>query len=92
MELKDVEKLARLARIEMSEAEQSEFARNMESILGYIGQIQSVSAEIGGQKIGTVYNVMREDANPNQGGLYTEALLAEALETKDGYVKVKRIL
>ncbi len=92
MTIDDVNKLATLARIDMSDAEKQEFLGNMESILKYIGQIQEVSTEVLERKVGDVYNVLREDENPTESGKYTEKILAEAPETQDGYFKVKQIL
>ena len=37
-------------------------------------------------------NVVREDINPSEPGLNTEKILQEAPETKDGYIKVKKVL
>ncbi len=45
MTLKEVEKLAELARIEIPENETQEFLDNLESILVYVGQIQEVVVE-----------------------------------------------
>jgi len=92
MTLKDVEKLALLARIEMPEAEKQDFLDKIPSILEYIGQIQEFSGEAPEKKIGDNYNVMRDDENPRDSGMYTEKILAQAPEKQDGYFKVKKIL
>ncbi len=98
MTLKEVEKLAELARLEIPENEMQEFLDNLQSILGYVGQIQEVAAEkISNFQVpisneNQIYNVMREDENPRESGTYTEKILAEAPETQDGYFKVKQIL
>ena len=92
MELSIIDGLAKLARLDMTEGEKAEIACNFSSILGYINQIQSVSAEMPEQNFGLVRNVAREDANQNNGGEYTEALLAFAPAKQSGYFKVKKIL
>ncbi len=92
MTIKDVEKLALLARIDISPAEKEEFLNNLESILKYVGQIQEVSVETGDREVGEVHNVMREDTNPRESGIYTEKMLEQAPATQDGYIKVKQIL
>ncbi len=92
MTIKDVEKLALLARIDISPAEKEEFLNNLESILKYVGQIQEVSVETGDREAGEVRNVMREDTNPRESGTYTEKMLEQAPATQDGYIKVKQIL
>ncbi len=97
MTIKDVEKLALLARVEISDAEKQEFLANMESILDYVGQIQEVVTDAGIMNYelrikNEIHNVMREDDNPRESGQYTEKILANAPETRDGYFKVKQIL
>ena len=93
MTIKDVEKLAMLARIELPENEKQEFLDNLESILKYIGQIQEVSGlDSPVSDVGEIYNVMREDVNPRESGIYTQKILAQAPDKQDGYFKVKQIL
>jgi len=91
MELKDVEKLSQLARIEMSEDEKKELLGDLQSILGYVDQIESVDVD-DVEPDYTLTNVMREDENPHEKGVYTEELLGSAPREKDGYIKVKQIL
>lgn len=92
MTLEDVEKLAKLARIEIPNSEKQEFLDNLESILKYVGQIQEVSVGEMKREVGEVHNVMREDGNVRESGIYTEKILAEAPAKQDGYFKVKKIL
>jgi len=96
MTIDDVHKLALLARIEMSLEEKQEFLENMESILGYVDIIKKATIDDLGadieREIGEIRNVMREDENPHESGLYTEILMAEAPDTQDGFLKVKQIL
>lgn len=42
MEIKDVENLAALARIELTEEEKNELLHDMDSILGYVKQIEEI--------------------------------------------------
>lgn len=92
MTIDDVNKLATLARIEMSAEEKQEFLQNMESILGYVDQIKKATVEGIEREIGDVRNVMREDADPHESGAYTDKILAQAPGTQDGFLKVKQIL
>ncbi len=91
MELKDVEKLAELARIEMNDDEKKELLGDLQSILGYVDQIESVEVQ-DIEPDYTITNVMREDEEPHAKGMYTEELLNSAPQKKDGYIKVKQIL
>lgn len=90
----DIKKLADLARIKVDEKDAEALAGQIGSILGYVGQIKEVSGGVVSDEVqfGTSVNAFREDANENPGGTYTEALLREAPQKQDGYVKVKKIL
>jgi len=92
MEIKDIENLANLCRIELSDEEKKELLVEMDSILGFVDQIQEV--ETGDLKVeeGDLRNIMREDENPYIGGEFSEALLAEAPSREGDYIKVKKIL
>ena len=92
MNIQDVEKLAQLARIDISEGEKEELLKDLQGILGYIDQVQAVSVDMGEREAGELRNVMREDVNPHEPGVYTEKILASAPATENGYVKVKQIL
>lgn len=92
MELKDIEKLAELSRIEMSQEEKEKILGEMDSILGFVDQIQKADVDITEREAGEVRNIMREDGEPHESGKYTEDILREAPKTRDGYVEVKKIL
>lgn len=87
----DIEKLAELAKIRIPEGKAQGFLNDFESILGYVKQIEGV--EIGEVKESFfLKNILRADANPHETGVLSEALLAAAPETHDGFVKVNKIL
>jgi len=103
MQLEEIKKLANLARIDMSEEEMKEIAKDFDSILAYVGQVKeakSISArqdldEVSDEKKPEDYflhNVMREDVVTNKSGEYTEKILKDATDTQDGFLKVKQIL
>ncbi|MFC1802073.1 Asp-tRNA(Asn)/Glu-tRNA(Gln) amidotransferase subunit GatC [Patescibacteria group bacterium] len=92
MELKDIKKLTELARIDVSEEEQKELLGEMDSILGFIGQIQKADVDIAEREVGDVRNIMRDDVDPHESGKYTEGILREAPKTQKGYFEVKKIL
>jgi len=92
MEIKDIEKLAELSRIEMSDEEKTTMLSEMDSILGFVDQIQEATTGEIEPKVGAVYNVFREDENPHESGEHTEDILREVPKTRDGYVEVKKIL
>lgn len=91
----DVAKLAELSRIEITEAEQSKYEKEIGSIMSFVDRIQKIGdsgASSADRTVGSVKNVFRDDINPHESGVYTEKLMNEAHDKADGYVKVKKIL
>ena len=88
----DIEKLAELSRIDVTEEEVIKFSKDFESILEYVNELNEVTAEEIEKEAGTLRNVLRKDSKPHEKGMYTEALLSAAPERKKNYLKVKKIL
>ena len=88
----DIEKLAKLSRLKLTEAEKEKYQKDMESILAYVGVIDA--AKIGDMKLtmGEVRNIMRNDNHPHESGMYTDELIKLAPKSENGRVKVKKIL
>jgi aspartyl-tRNA(Asn)/glutamyl-tRNA(Gln) amidotransferase subunit C len=87
----EIKKLGDLAKIEVSDSEAEDFRKDLDSILAYVDQIQKVDVgDIEPEYM--VKNVVREDENPSAPGEFTEEILAEAPDTQDGFIKVKKIL
>ena len=90
MEIKDVENLAGLARLELSMEEKKAMLKDMGGILDYVKQIEGV--EVG--DISPEYNiknVWREDEIvPRE---FSHELIVEQFpDAQDGFLKVKKIL
>jgi len=92
IEKKDIEKLAVLSRIEVSEEEKDILRKDMESILAYVSQIKEAVSEVPPKEAGELRNVMRGDNNPHHKGAYTKEIMDEVPDKENGYVKVKQIL
>jgi aspartyl-tRNA(Asn)/glutamyl-tRNA(Gln) amidotransferase subunit C len=93
MEKKDILHLANLARIRISEEEAGSLATDIESVLAYVSDVNTIAADANlTKKVGVVHNVFRKDEVTNEPGSYTDALLAEAPEVKGRHLKVKKIL
>lgn len=90
MEIKDVENLAGLARIELSEEEKKELLSDMDSILGYVKQIEDMKVEDVEPEY-SVYNVVREDES-DQREFGKELITSQFPDSQDGFLKVKKIL
>ncbi len=83
----DVEKLAKLARISITDEEKSQFGKEIESILGYVSEIQEVAKE--GKQTISIKNVMREDVAVNTD---PKNLIESAPHTEGDFIAVKKIL
>ncbi len=90
MNIKDVENLAELAKLELSAEEKKSLLHDMEGILGYVKQIEEV--EVGDVKVVDVpHNVWREDqAEPRK--FSKELITKQFPASQDGFLKVKKIL
>jgi len=88
----DIEKVARLARLELSEDEKETFGSQMEQILAYMEQlnrIDTTGVEPTSHAI-PISNVFRDDdVKPS---LPQEEVLGIAPEQGDGHFKVPRII
>jgi aspartyl-tRNA(Asn)/glutamyl-tRNA(Gln) amidotransferase subunit C len=87
----EVKNLANLARIEITEAEADSLTVELDSILGYVGQIKDAS---GGEALNNpvLKNVLREDVPTNKDNEFTEDILNNAPGREGNYLKVKKIL
>lgn len=93
MEISDIQHLAKLSRIKISDEEAGHIKKDIESVLDYVSVVNDITADAGiTKKVGAVYNVFRPDEVKNETGGETETLLAEAPERDGNYLKVKKIL
>lgn len=89
----DVLKLARLARISLSDAEVEEFSGELSAILQYVEQLSSVNVEglAPTNQVTGLTNVMRGDEVIDYG--YAPAdLLKNVPAVENGQLKVKRMI
>jgi|SRR6266567_984699 len=89
----DVLKLARLARLDLTEEEVANFPKELTEILHYVEQLAAV--EVTGLKptnqVTGLTNVMREDKVVDYGYAPKE-LLKNAPHVQDDHLKVKRMI
>lgn len=96
----EIEHLAKLARLQLSEKEKTKFSRELSEVLGYVEKLNKVKTPnpTDTYEVAELVNVYREDKvsdiwktdkNPQKN---TEKLLANAPEKKDRYWKVKQVL
>jgi len=89
----DVLKLARLARLSLSEEEIERYARELTEILHYVEQLQAVDTtgiEPTNQVTGLT-NIMRED-KVERYGYDVSDLLKNVPSVQDSQIKVKRMI
>ena len=86
--------LARLARVDIEENEAEKISHEFEGILSYVGEVKKATENHTAHSTPAfaLKNVMREDNNPHESGIYTEAILKEAPSREGDYLKVKKIL
>ncbi len=93
MKREDVEHLAKLARIAVTDGEADALAHDITGIIGYISEIEEITGTLEEVKeVGPLYNVMRDDTDPHEPGIYTEDLLNLAPKRDRQYIKVKKII
>jgi aspartyl-tRNA(Asn)/glutamyl-tRNA(Gln) amidotransferase subunit C len=89
----DVLKLARLARLDLSDQEVEEYSRELSEILQYVEQLQAI--DITGLKptnqVTGLVNVMRDDMTRDY-GYKPEVLLKNVPAVQDNQIKVKRMI
>ena len=88
----EVKKLGQLARIDIEEGEIDNFRRGLERILDFISVLKKAQVEEDGKEAGGPANIFRDSASPQKPAEYTEELIKQAPDSKNGFVKVKKIL
>ena len=91
---KEVERVAKLARIGITKKEEEKFARELSLILDYVEKLKEVDIlkTLPTSHSIEIENVTREDIENEKLKIKNEKLLKLAPEIKNGYLKVKSIL
>ncbi|MCA9366802.1 Asp-tRNA(Asn)/Glu-tRNA(Gln) amidotransferase subunit GatC [Candidatus Kaiserbacteria bacterium] len=94
MERTDIEHLARLARIKLSEPEKDSLLAELPQILNYVSVVSDIAGEEVDQapQVGARFNVFRPDEATNEPDEYTKDILAEMPQTDGRFMKVKKII
>ena len=94
MKREDIEHLATLSRLTLTEQELQDLESELSSIMSYVSVITDIASEEadGIPKVGARHNIFRDDVVTNQGNEHTTNLLAEMPHTDGRYMKVKKIL
>lgn len=90
---KELEHLAALARIKLSDGDKKSLIKEFDSILGYIDQLKKVEIDIDTEsRVGSVKNTSRDDAANPVSGEEREKLLDEAPDREGDFVAVKKMI
>ena len=90
----DVTHIAKLARLGLAEDEKAKFAKDLTNILEFVKKLEEAdvdNVEPMSQATG-LENIIRSDEGKKKEAEIRKNILANAPETKDGYIKVKAIL
>ena len=86
----EVEHIAKLARLELTEKETKKMQKDLSEILGYFDLLKKVpKIEIKNPK-SEIRNLRKDEILPRDSGL-AEKLIAASPDKKDDYIKVKAI-
>jgi len=90
--LKDLEYVAKLAKLKLSDQEKRKFQKELDKIIRYIDQLNQVNTEDVSptSHVIPMENVLREDEV--KASLTQDEALANAPDKKDGYFKVPKVI
>ena len=89
----EIEKLAKLARINLASEEKGKLQKEFEVILNYISALKEADTSGGNKGFPEIetFNATRLDANFHQAGEFSKDLLEGIPFSENGYVKVKHV-
>lgn len=88
----DIRALARLARLQVTDAEVEKLEKELPHIVAFVDTLQKVAAELPEVPRHEHRNILREDIVTREVGEYTDRILDAVPEVRDGYVVVKKVL
>ena len=87
----DVAALAKLARLEVTDAELQKLEKEIPDILHFVETIQKAHTQ-GEEKSPKHRNITRVDENPFESATFTKKILADAPEQRDEQIVVKQVI
>lgn len=89
----ELENLAKLARIKLTEDDKKSLLKEFDSILEYVDQLKKAPVEMDTEgRVGAVKNIMRADGAVLQSAETREALLDSAPKREGDFVAVKKMI
>ena len=92
LDKKEVQGVANLAKLELTETESKQYTDQLSAILGYVAELQSINisqVEAVGQITGLTNQLAKDEIKEST--ISQEKLLANAPAQAKGYIKVKSI-
>ena len=91
--MEELEHLANLARISLTEDDKKSLIKEFDSILSYVDQLKKVEVSMDAEsRVGAVKNVMRPDSVYPINDTQRENLLNESPDRVDDFIAVKKII
>lgn len=93
----EVKRIAKLARLELSEKESEKMQKELSSILDYFNMLKNITAQkvkkasLSGKPKELKENAARKDVAIQQSSSLAGDLVNAAPDKKDGYIKVKNV-
>ena len=89
--VKELEHLAQLSRIDLSEDDKKSLIKEFDSILGYVDQINNVQVPETSEQYVQI-NTVHADQDAYESQTYSDKMIAGAPDSQDGFYKVQKIL
>jgi len=87
----EVQKLAELARLQVSPERLPQLVQEFDQILGYVSQLNDLQVSDGAPLL-PYENIMRKDGEPHERGVWTKALVEQFPERDGDSLSVKQII
>ena len=90
----EIQHIAKLARLELTEAELEKYGSQLSDILNYVDQLKEVDVKntVPTAQVTGLNNVMRADRIKEWDKEEIKQALADAPEKESGFIKVKRVI
>lgn len=87
----DVQQLAQLARLSITDEQCDNYLKDFQNILSYIDALNAVNPDMVPQQQ-VLTNVVREDDEAYEAGSFSKEIISNAPHQEDGYIRVDKIL
>ncbi len=90
---KELEHLAKLSRIKLTESDKKSLVKEFDSILNYVDQLKKVEVSLDvSARVGAIKNITRPDIVANISAEDRDRLLNEAPDREGDFIAVKKMI